>query len=193
MVIIKQLYLSYTDPDNWRNSYQTDKLKGIEWNELRSIILERDNFTCVYCGYKSEKYQIVDHINGNPENNDYDNLQVVCQMCNLIKHSGQGCEIKGVVDLYRESKYNQNTIMKITRKMRDEGASDVEIINVLGLRGRMPFKMNLDYLKRFIGFVTSREIEDKNDMYYKWLQYHKKEVVSKVKSLSQKTIFDCNP
>jgi len=178
MVNIKQLYLSYADPDNWRNSYQTDKLKGIEWNELRSIILERDNFTCVYCGYKSEKYQIVDHINGNPENNDYDNLQVVCQMCNLIKHSGQGCEIKGVVDLYRESKYNQNTIMKITRKMRDEGASDVEIINVLGLRGRMPFKMNLDYLKRFIGFVTSREIEDKNDMYYKWLQYYKKEVAN---------------
>src|SRR3989338_9536477 len=162
---MKQLHLSFAPPEKWRNERQTKKLKSEEWQILRKKILENFNYTCSYCGYKSYKYQIADHIDGNPENNVDSNLQVICQMCNLIKHSGQGCEIQGVVDLYRKSKYNQNAIIKITRKMRNEGLSDSEIMRVLELKEKVPFKMNSEYLKKLFGFVSSRNPLNK-DMYH---------------------------
>lgn len=171
---MKSLYLSYAPPQKWRTIHQTKWLDGKRWKELRQTILEKDNFTCVYCGYRSEKYQIVDHIDGDPENHNESNLQVVCQMCNLIKHSGQGCVIVGVVDLYRKSKYNQNDIIRITRQIGDNGASDREIIKFLGLEERVPFKMDRKYLRNLYGFVTSRTSNDMDDMYSKWLSYHKK-------------------
>ncbi len=172
---MKPLILSFAPPEKWRNSGQTKKLEGESWQILRKKILERGNYTCVYCGYKSEKYQIVDHIDGNPENNSDNNMQVICQMCNLIKHAGQGCEVQAVVDLYRKSKYNQNTIIKITRKMRDEGSKDLEIIRVLELREKVPFKMDLKYLRKLFGFVSSRQPLEK-DMYYHWVNYHNKKL-----------------
>lgn len=181
--------------ETWRNLGQTRKLEKEGWQEFRKKILERDNYTCSYCGYKSQKYQIVDHIDGNPENNSDSNMQVICQMCNLIKHGGQGCEVQAVVDLYRKPKYNQNTIIKITRKMRGEGAKDVEIIKVLELREKSPFKMDLKYLRKLVGFISSRQPIEK-DMYYHWLNYHNKELKNENKQIlarekrdAQKRIF----
>lgn len=177
---MKSLYPSFTPPEKWRKPKQTKKLKEEAWRQLRKKMLERDNYACVYCGHESEKYQIVDHIDGNPENDNDNNLQVICQMCNLIKHSGQGCEIVGVVDLYGEAKYNQNVIMKITRKMRDEGALDNEIIQVLKLQNKKKFKMNKTYLRKLFGFVTSRRPNEENDMYSNWLRYHRKGMKKKL-------------
>ena len=189
---MKQLVLSFAPPEKWRNPRQIKKLEGKKWREFRKRILERDNCTCAYCGYKSQKYQIVDHIDGNPENNSDSNIQVICQMCNLIKHVGQGCEVQAVVDLYRKSKYNQNAIIKITRKMRDEGSNDIEIIKVLELKEKVPFKMDLGYLRRLFGFVSSRQPLEK-DMYYHWLNYHNQKLKNEnqkvVKQDAQKRIF----
>ena len=182
---MKPLVLSFAPPEKWRNPGQTKKLEGDKWQEFRKKILDRDNYTCTYCSYKSEKYQIADHIDGNPENNANSNMQVICQMCNLIKHAGQGCEIQAVVDLYRNSKYNQNTIIKITRKMRDEGSNDIEIIRVLELKEKVPFKMDLRYLGKLIGFISSRQPLEK-DMYYNWLNYHNKELKNKQRLAQEK-------
>ena len=175
---MKSLFLSFAPPEKWRDG-KSRNIESDEWQTIRKKILERDNYTCAYCGYRSAKYQIIDHIDGNPKNDKDNNLQVVCQMCNLIKHSGQGCEIRGIVDLYKESKYPQNAIIKITRKMRDEGKKDNEITNVLGLKGKSPFKMDRDYLKKLFGFITSRrglQEGGKRDMYNSWLDYHNKEI-----------------
>jgi hypothetical protein len=169
---MKRLYPSFAPPETWRNSSQAKKLEGDAWKRMREQILKRDNFTCAYCGYRSEKYQIVDHIDGNPENNDDDNLQVICQMCNLVKHAGQGCVVKGIVDLYKKSKYSQNDVIRITREMRDNGASDGKIIIFLGLEGKAPFRMDRVYLKNLFGFVTARKTDD--SMYNGWLSYHRK-------------------
>ena len=192
---MKTLVLSFAPPEKWRNPGQTRKLEGEKWQEFRKKILNRDNNTCAYCGYKSQKYQIVDHIDGNPENNSDSNMQVICQMCNLIKHAGQGCEVQAVVDLYKKSKYNQNTIIKITRKMRDEGSKDVEIIKVLELKEKVPFKMDLRYLGKLLGFVSSRQPIEK-DTYYHWFSYHNQELknenkqrMAREKQDAQKHIF----
>lgn len=171
---MKSLFLSFAPPEKWRDG-KSRNIESEEWQLIRKKILERDNYTCAYCGYKSSKYQIIDHIDGNPKNDKDDNLQVICQMCNLIKHSGQGCEIKGIVELYKESKYTQNEIIKITREMRDKGKSDEEIIISLGLKNKVPFKMSREYLNSLFGFITSKkglQEDEKRDMYNCWLDYH---------------------
>ncbi|MBI2548156.1 HNH endonuclease [Candidatus Woesearchaeota archaeon] len=180
---MKPLILSFAPPAKWRNEKQTNNLKGEAWQNMRLLILNRDNYTCAYCSFRSEKYQIVDHIDGDPENNSDKNFQIVCQMCNLIKHSGMGCEITGVVDLFKVSKYGQNDIMKITREMRDKDSSDAEIQAHLGLKNKVDFKMDRDYLKSVFGFVTSRKSKEEDDMYNHWLEYHKKQRMIKNASL----------
>ena len=124
---------------------------------MRFVILERDNYTCQYCGFKSEKWQIVHHIDGNSKNNDHDNLETICSMCNLIHHSGQGCVVQNIVDLYKTSNYSQNEIIQNTRRMRANSKTDQEIIEFLGLKEQMPFKMNKQYLTKLFGFVTARK------------------------------------
>jgi hypothetical protein len=92
-------------------------------------------------------------------------------MCNVVMHAGQGCVIQGVVDLYKNSKYDQKDIVRVTRRMRFvEGKSDSEIIASLGLRREMPFEEDKGYLKKLFGFVTSRAGEP-DDMYENWRRW----------------------
>lgn len=170
----KQLHPSYAPPDKWRNESQTRLLQGEEWQAIRRRILQRDKYKCAYCGYCAKKFQIVDHIDGDPGNNSDDNFQIVCQMCNCVKHAGQGCVIKGVVELYRISWFSQNTLIILTRFLRDSGKSDEEIKKLLGFDEQVPFEMDREYLKPLFAFVTSRPTDRGNDMYDKWRNYHER-------------------
>ena len=40
--------------------------------------------------------------------------------------------------------------------MRAQGKNDLKIFDSLGLKEKIPFKMNHQYLKKLYGFVTSR-------------------------------------
>lgn len=155
---MKKLYPSFANPETWRNNINEEVTKE-EWKKLRLEILKRDNYTCQYCRFRAEKWQIVHHIDGNPNNNEETNLETICSMCNLIHHAGQGCVVQGIVDLYKKSNFSQNDIIQITRGMRTGGKSDEEIIIHLGLNEKVPFKMNKEYLKKLFGFVTSRKTE----------------------------------
>lgn len=56
--------------------------------------------------------------------------------------------------------------------MRDEQRSDEEIVKFLGLKGKIPFKMDKPYLKKLYGFVTSRSSRTRDNMYNYWKAYH---------------------
>jgi hypothetical protein len=99
----------------------------------------------------------INHIDGNPKNNDEANLETVCQMCHMIMHSGLWCATYKVIDLYLESKYSQNDIIRITREMREKGKSDNEIVKFLGLRKPTPWRQDLKYLANLFGFISSRK------------------------------------
>jgi len=177
---LRNLFPSFAPPETWRSNEQVEKLDRNSWQKLRKTILQRDDYQCQYCGYNSEKFQIVHHIDGNPENNSDDNLVVICQMCNLVEHSGQGCVVQGVVDLYKKSKFAQNEIIKITREMRDQGNTDDQIIDYLGLEESVEFKMDREYLLNLFGFVSERLSKDLTGMFNRWKVYHKQKMENRL-------------
>ena len=155
----KKLYLSFVPPETWRDNIQEDISKE-EWKTLRAQVLKRDDYTCKYCGFQCDKWQIVHHLDGNPNNNDLSNLDTICQMCNLIHHAGFGCVVQEVVDLYELSNYSQDEIIKYTREMRAFKESDFKIKEFLGLKNKVEFRENKDFLKTVFGFITSRKGKD---------------------------------
>lgn len=152
---VKPLKLSYEL--SWRTEADEKFLRSQDWKKLRVAILKRDDYTCSYCGHKSMMGMQVNHIDGNPKNNDYENLEVICSMCHMMTHSGLWCAVKKVIDCYAKSKFNQNEIVQITRTLRKSGYNDKEIIKFLQLEKQVPWMQDLKYLSKLYGFVTSRE------------------------------------
>lgn len=139
----------------WRTEEDTAFRHSSAWKQIRLRILNRDDYTCAYCGYRAEKYQHVHHIDGNPKNNDDTNLEVICPDCHKVMHSGLWCSVKKTMILFESSKYVQTDIIRITREMRSQGKSDDEIIDYLGLKNRVPWIPDLEYLKPLYAFITS--------------------------------------
>ena len=151
---LKPLKLSYELP--WRTKADDLFLQSPEWKAKKLKILERGDSSCDYCGEKSERGQHVNHIDGSPKNNVDSNLEVICPECHMFLHSRLWCVVRKVVICFRESKYSQNDIVILTRKMRAEGRPDSEIIAFLGLEQQVPWIQNLHYLSNLFGFISSR-------------------------------------
>jgi len=68
--------------------YKPNKIKRITLNTKRRFeVLRRDNFRCVLCGNTADQDIInVDHINGDKNDSDIDNLQTLCHTCNVGKY-----------------------------------------------------------------------------------------------------------
>jgi 5-methylcytosine-specific restriction endonuclease McrA len=55
--------------------------------KTRLFILQRDNYMCQFCGAGKEARLCVDHIDENADNNNLDNLRVLCMQCNLGRNT----------------------------------------------------------------------------------------------------------
>ena len=54
--------------------------------KLRYKVLNAFSFRCVSCGITAREARIeIDHVDGNPSNNEESNLQVLCETCNKGK------------------------------------------------------------------------------------------------------------
>jgi hypothetical protein len=166
----RELFPSFAPPETWRTSGSHIEFdaKGNArvvphhddlrlWKQIRMKILERDNHTCRYCGFRAFKWQVVHHIDGNPENNARKNLETICCMCNMVLHCGLGATVLKIVDLYQKSRYSQAEVIQKTRILRASGYLDREIVKQLGLVGKAKFKQDRDYLERLVVFVSNRK------------------------------------
>lgn len=71
----------------WRPAGHYESTHG-DWSRVREQILSRDRHTCVYCGFASEKYQDVHHLDGDHDNNIPENLVTACMFCHATQHIG---------------------------------------------------------------------------------------------------------
>lgn len=55
----------------------------------RKGALERANYRCIFCGFKSQKSNEVHHLDNNHHNNDPKNLACVCKWCHPYHHIGE--------------------------------------------------------------------------------------------------------
>ncbi|MFH0737482.1 MAG: hypothetical protein V1827_02200 [Candidatus Micrarchaeota archaeon] len=153
---MKKLNPTYAESSNYRGITQnTRRLSATAMDDLRNFVLERDHRKCAYCDFHGDRFQTVWFIDGDSDNNKKTNLTTVCPMCNLILNTRVGCQIEGIVELYEASDYNQNKIVQMTRKLRIEGKNDDEIRKRLGLKTKVPFRLNKEYLSALFAFVTS--------------------------------------
>ena len=153
---MKKLFPSYSDTKTWKGSIEREyNLNQSEIKRLHSEIVERDKGTCQYCSFSAKKYQTVNPVDSDLQNHAKDNLVTVCPMCKLVLNADYGCLKESIVELYRESRYSQNEVIKITRQMRKEGKSDEQIVRHLGLKNKVPFKRDRTYLNALVAFVTS--------------------------------------
>lgn len=56
--------------------------------QIRPGILERDNHTCQFCGFKASKFQEIHHLDDDHGNNKSSNLVTACCLCHMCFHLG---------------------------------------------------------------------------------------------------------
>jgi len=84
---------------------------------LRSLELEIRN--CQKCGKRKGFYQLgIHHIDGNPNNNNRNNLIVLCQSCHAKEHNNKFK--KNIDNMGRPKKYNKAIIVKFRIEEEDK-------------------------------------------------------------------------
>lgn len=90
---------------------RTLPLNGAAWQRLRALVITEEPL-CRHC---SERGLIVcasdvDHVDGNPGNNERDNLQSLCHSCHSIKTASDhgkrvatGCDAQGLTPEWKKS------------------------------------------------------------------------------------------
>lgn len=72
----------------WRMDDETSQEADIEFKEVRKEALRRDNYTCVFCGFRAGSYQEIHHYDDDHHNNDIENLLTTCTLCHQVHHLG---------------------------------------------------------------------------------------------------------
>jgi hypothetical protein len=85
----------------------------VEWDRIRSIVLDRDDYTCRGCGHRALKYMNVHHLEESGENIP-DNLATICVACHAVLHMGRNLDLQ-TIEIW-ESPVSQAEIIQISRE-----------------------------------------------------------------------------
>lgn len=108
---MNELRPSVMRTSEWGKREQRDEE---EWRQHRDQIKRRDNWTCVYCGFRSYKFMMVNHI-GAEDNHAAENLETICKPCHMVLHIGANAS-EGYLSVI-DSTAHQVEIVRYTRKL----------------------------------------------------------------------------
>ena len=72
----------------WRMSDNNSDVADEEFKHVRKSVLDRDDKTCRFCGFKASSWQEVHHLNDDHHDNRKENLVTACMFCHMIQHIG---------------------------------------------------------------------------------------------------------
>ncbi len=64
---------------NWR--YYSARKRNNKFLAIKKRVLQRDNYTCRYCGFFAKEFQEVVNVDQNYKNNKFENLATACCFC----------------------------------------------------------------------------------------------------------------
>lgn len=73
---------------NWRMNDSDFADADAEFARVRQKALERDDYTCRFCGFMAKAWQEVHHFNDDHADNSLDNLVTTCAYCHMCQHIG---------------------------------------------------------------------------------------------------------
>lgn len=98
----------------WRMDDEHANEADTTFSAIRSAILQRDRYTCRFCGFRAAKYQEIHHFDDNHSNNDESNLLTVCNLCHFCHHIGMASTV-GAGFLAPISNFTQVELIHIVR------------------------------------------------------------------------------
>ena len=136
-----------------KKSY-SELLKHPKWQKKRLEILNRDNFTCVYCGDKETELH-VNHLKytGKPHEAPNEDLETVCKNCHSIFH------LEKKYKIHKIQKYLQSNGDIICVVNNDIGTDIYSIENNI-CKWVIGFLYNSPALKTIFDFNNDRYIID---------------------------------
>jgi hypothetical protein len=102
-----------------------------EWDRIRKIVLERDNYTCTSCGHRALKWMNVHHLEESGENKP-ENLGTMCVACHAVLHIGMNLGL-GVIEIWK-SELSQVEIVQKSRAGVKNGLPLAQIAKTLKLK-----------------------------------------------------------
>lgn len=100
----KKLRLDVIEESEFRSTSGVTLEDDKGWSEARKKRLEKDSYTCWYCGFKHKSYMEVHHIEGNWQDDSTDNLITLCPLCHSCLHIGlAGMQNRGKLLVLKKS------------------------------------------------------------------------------------------
>ena len=104
--------------------WNPDRPSKAQWERIRKVVLERDEWTCTCCGHQARKWMNVHHLSDSGDHSP-ENLVPVCVACHAVLHVGLSLMNK-VVEVWR-CDISQVEVVQRTRDGVRQGLSLAEI------------------------------------------------------------------
>lgn len=132
-----------TNPGIW----YPERPPKTEWDRIRKVVLERDNYTCCSCGHHALKWMNVHHLEESGDNKP-ENLVALCVACHAVLHMGRNLTLQ-IIEIW-ETDVSQVEIVQKTREMVKAGMALEQIKKKFKLKRGAHAPDSVDYANNLV-------------------------------------------